>query len=114
MEDGAYEIGLDSELRNRHGLFAENRPVVHLDPKNVPEPLHAIIRYAELWGITDDLIREDVVRRAPKQAIDELRRVIEAYDDQLDEWLAGPEASDPTPSKEYLAFSAMRMAADLG
>jgi hypothetical protein len=33
-------------------------------------------------------------------------------DDALDEWFAGPEADDPHPSDEYVAFSAMRMVAD--
>ena len=37
---------------------------------------------------------------------------IEQNEDALDEWLAGPEAAGPQFSQEYLAFSAMRMAAD--
>jgi hypothetical protein len=64
-------------------------------------------------GVGDDLIRDDMVRDAPDEAIEELKRVVQANDDLLDEWLAGPDADSANPSEEYLAFSAMRMAADV-
>jgi len=35
-----------------------------------------------------------------------------AVDTLVSTWLAGPEARSPQPSDEYVAFSAMRMAAD--
>jgi hypothetical protein len=38
--------------------------------------------------------------------------VVSDIDDQLDDWLAGDEAKSDSPSAEYIAFSAMRMAAD--
>ena len=41
-----------------------------------------------------------------------LKSSLAKYDDLLDEWLAGPEASGPAFSVEYIAFSAMRMGVD--
>ena len=78
----------------------------------MPEQLLHLIPLAELWGVSDDLIRDDMVRTAPRAAVDELKRIIKEHDDLLDDWLAGPEAQGPTYSAEYTAFSAMRMAAD--
>lgn len=93
----------------RYGLTAANRPTIHLDPSKVPENLRHLIPYAEMWGVGDDLIRGDMRRSAPREAIEELTRVVEAHDELLDAWLAGPDADSGNPSEEYLAFSCMRM-----
>jgi hypothetical protein len=113
MEDKRFELLSVEEMRRKYGLVTANRPAIHLDPARVPEGLRPFIPFAELWGVGDDLIREDMVREAPHEAIAELKRVVQANDDLLDEWLAGPEADSANPSEEYLAFSAMRMAADV-
>jgi hypothetical protein len=107
-----YELLSAEEMRRKYGLVAANRPLIHLNPAKVPLSLRCLVPFAELWGVGDDLIREDMVANAPPQAISELRQIVEAHQDFLDEWLAGPEAQSPSPSDEYLAFSAMRMAAD--
>lgn len=112
MDDRGYELLSVEEMRKKYGLVAANRPIIHLNPANVPEKLRQLIPYAELWGVSDDLIRDDMIRCAPPEAIKNLKRAVQAHDDALDEWLAGPEADGSSPSEEYLAFSAMRMAAD--
>ena len=112
MTDERYELLSVDEMRRKYGLVAENRPLIKLNPEKVPEKLRILIPYAEFWGVADDLIRDDMVRKAPKEAIYELRRIIRHHDGALDDWLAGPEADSPKPSDEYLAFTAMRMAAD--
>jgi hypothetical protein len=112
MEKDGYELLSVEEMRKKYGLTASNRPTIHLNPAKVPAPLRHLIPFAELWGVKDDLIRDDLVRNAPKAAIEDLQSIIERYEDLLDEWLAGPEAEGPEFSEEYLAFSAMRMAAD--
>ena len=38
--------------------------------------------------------------------------MVASFDGLLDEWLAGPEADNPDPTAEYIAFSAMRMVTD--
>jgi hypothetical protein len=92
--------------------FLSSAHVQSLDPDRVPEVLREYIPFAAVWGIADDLERESLVERAPDEAKDDLAALIERIDDDLDQWLAGPEADSPNPSAEYVAFSAMRMAAD--
>jgi hypothetical protein len=41
-----------------------------------------------------------------------MKDAVEKYDSEFDLWLAGPEAAGPEYSDEYIAFSALRMAAD--
>jgi hypothetical protein len=83
-----------------------------LDPANVPLSLRHLIPMAERYGITDDLERERCIRSASIEEVMELKAAIARDDDLLDDWLAGPEANAPSFSEEYLAFSALRMAAD--
>ncbi|MBK6919152.1 MAG: hypothetical protein IPH07_17290 [Deltaproteobacteria bacterium] len=83
-----------------------------LDPSHVPQPLRRYLPLAELWGEADDTERAKLVERAPQSAKDHLVETIALIDDLLDAWLAGPEAESAHPTAEYIAFSAMRMAAD--
>ncbi len=90
----------------------DERPVIEpLCPDNVPEGLRCLIPLAERWGINDDILRMDELDRAAPAEIDYLKSVIRHFDDQIDDWLAGPEAASPHPTREYLAFTTMRMAA---
>jgi len=99
-------------MRRKYGLYAENRPIIKLHPRRVPEPLRILIPLAEKFGISDDLIREDFFAKTPKAELRELKRTISKFENLLEEWLAGPEADNPRPSKEYVAFSAMCMGVD--
>jgi hypothetical protein len=113
MKVGEFELLSVEDLRRKYGLVAANPPRIVIRAERVPEGLRHLIPHAELWGVEDDLIREDMVRHAPPAALRELRTLIKANEHVLEDWLAGPEASNPDPSPEYCAFSAMRMAADL-
>ena len=100
------------EMRQKYYL-PDERPVIEpLCPDNVPEGLRCLIPLAERWGINDDILRMDERERAAPAEIAYLKSVIDHFDDQLDDWLAGPEADSPHPTREYLAFATMRMAAD--
>lgn len=83
-----------------------------LDPRRVPEGLRTLIPLAECFGIADDVARERLVRAASAQERDALIAAVRNNEDALDSWLAGPEASRTEFSDEYIAFTAMRMAAD--
>ena len=100
------------EMKQFYGAFYHRSPKVHLDPSKVPERFWPLLPYAEFWGIADDLTREILVEEAPAAVQQNLKQVVAAFDSALDEWLAGPEANDPSPSDEYVAYSAMSMAAD--
>ena len=83
-----------------------------IDPQHVPTALRHLIALAQKFGVTDDLAREAIVSSASMAEIEALQQAIQANDALLDTWLAGPEAAGPCFSNEYIAFSAMRMAAD--
>lgn len=107
-----FEVLPVGEMRKKYYSPDEQPPQIRLDPQHVPEPLRVLIPLAEKWGIGDDMLRIDAVRKAPPAEVAHLKKIIAQYDDLFDEWLAGSEAQNPNPSPEYLAFSNMRMAAD--
>lgn len=107
-----FEVLPVGEMRQKYYSPDETPPPLTLNAQNVPEPLRVLISLAEKWGIGDDMLRAGFVSKAPPEEVAELRRVVASYDDELDKWLAGPEAQKPPFSPEYLAFTHMRMAAD--
>jgi len=100
------------QMKQRYGSFYDSSPKLKLDRRNVPETFWPLLPYAEFWGIADDWTREILIEEAPLHVQDNLKKVVSAFDNAMDEWLAGPEADNPPFSNEYIAFSAMRMAAD--
>lgn len=95
-----------------YGTVYLEYPHVAIKKERVPQSLWPLIPYAQFWGIADDAAREGLVRSLPREVLDNLVSVVRAFDDYLDDWLSCPEASSGKPSREYIAFSAMRMAAD--
>ena len=102
----------EDELRGFYGSFYAASPLVPIKTTHVPEPVRALIPYARFWGLADDVQREQLIDSARPEIIEDLKDAIDSLAAELDEWLAGPEARSPQPSDEYVAFSAMRMAAD--
>ena len=99
-------------IKAEYGDFISHSPTVEFSADDVPKNLHSLIPYASFWGITDDLERENLVENAPDHLKVSLQKLIADNDDALDGWLAGDESSHSNPSGAYIAFSAMRMAAD--
>ena len=110
--ENEFEILPAGELRQKYGLYAENAPEITLDRSRIPDVLAPLIPLAEIWGVSDDLMRADIADKAGPDAVAALQTAIQPFEDELDEWLAGPESQSPDPSPEYIAFSCMRMAAD--
>ena len=100
------------EIKTEYGLDFDENQKVHFEVKDVPEKLHVLVPYAEYWGVIDDWAREELIQQTPDKLKDNLKWVITQFDDELDDWLAGEEASEPEPSDAYLAFSSMRMGVD--
>ncbi len=71
-----------------------------------------MIPLAERYGISDDLERETLLMQSTEAERRHLKEAVRDQDAELDLWLAGPAASGPNYSPEYIAFSAMRMGAD--
>ena len=101
-----------AQMKERYGTFYDSGSKLQLDKARIPEQFWPLIQYAEFWGASDDWKREDLVRSAPADVLQSLKHVVAAFDNAMDEWLAGPEADDRPPSEEYVAFTALRMAAD--
>jgi len=78
--DGPWEVLPAGEMRRKDDLYAENRPVIKLDPKRVPESLRALIPLAEKFGISDDLIREDFFAKTPKRELSKLKKTLAEHD----------------------------------
>ena len=110
MSESPHILSAD-EMKQLYGSFYDSGPKIRLDRNKVPERFWPLLPYAEFWGIPDDSTREMLVRKASPQVQRDLKKIVAAIDNDLDEWLAGPEADEPNPSDEYIAFSAMRMAA---
>lgn len=114
MDDhqGRFEFLSLGRLKQKYYSSGEEPPPLRLSPENVPAPLRSLIPLAARWGISDDTLRCDAVGKASREELEELQRAVAQFDDDLDMWLAGPEAARAEHSPEYLAFSNMRMAAD--
>lgn len=85
---------------------------MQLDPSRVPTELHHLIPLAEKFGIADDGLREDFVLSSSRQDLLVLKEAFRMNENAVDFWLAGTEAIGPDFSNDYVAFSALRMAAD--
>ena len=99
------------QMKEKYGAFYDAGQRLALRPSKVPAAVRPLLPYAEFWGLADDYAREALVGKAPKAVLKNLKGALALHAAQLDAWLAGPEA-DGKPSKEYVAFSALRMAAD--
>jgi hypothetical protein len=87
--------------------------LVDLDPDRVPVAVRPLLPLARRWGISDDVHRVNAVRRASRAELASLVDVVDgSFGPDLEAWLIGPEATADSPSPEYVAVSALTMAAD--
>jgi hypothetical protein len=100
-----------NEMEKYYGALYRKYPKLSLRAAKIPKQFWCLIPYAEFWGVSDDNDREELVNASSAYALRNLRNVVDAFDAELGEWLGGAEADEPDPSAEYIAFSAMRMAA---
>lgn len=87
-------------------------PKALFDLGDVQAGLHQLAPYAAHWGASDDEVRETIVRSTPLSLKRNLKWMVTILDYALTEWLAGPESLSRDPTDAYVAYSAMRMAAD--
>lgn len=84
-----------------------------LSAGSVPPPLHGLLPVAQEWGISDDGYRTTAVAQAASETLIALVAAIDEVDDAtLSGWLTGSEDALQHPSSEYLAVTALTMAAD--
>ena len=83
-----------------------------LDPAAIPASGRQLLPLAERWGIGDDYERELAVGNASEEELQVLAESMERVGDDFWEWLAGEASYASHPSREYLAMTALTMAAD--
>lgn len=76
-----------SELQKKYDLYAENRPIIKLNPQTVPERLRDLIPLAEKWGIEDDTIRSDFEHKAGLPEKEEFMRLMRGRTADIKVWL---------------------------
>ena len=103
-------IGSASTIQKHFGLYAENRPILHLDPVQVPTDLRHLVPLAEKWGIGDDIIRNDLIDKSSSAERRELHDSLYAPFERITEWLTSF-AGRPL-SAEAEAFMYMQTALD--
>lgn len=81
------EIETHEELQKKYNLYAENRPKIELNKKNVPEDLHDLIPLAEKWGIGDDIIRNDFQEKSSDKEKQELKTSLNGRITRINDWL---------------------------
>ncbi|WP_342249029.1 hypothetical protein [Sphingomonas sp. OTU376] len=77
-----------------------------------PSELGAIAHYALFWGVSDDGYGSGLIGRSSRELRRNLISVVKQYEDQLENWLAGPAAEGPDYTIAYIAYSALMMASD--
>jgi hypothetical protein len=98
-----------SELQRKYGLYAENRPVIHLDVQRVPPHLRHLIPLAEKWGIGDDIIRNDYIAKASDAEKRELHGGFYAPFEQITEWVDSFGKEPMTDEVEAFMYAQMAL-----
>ena len=104
------DIASASDIQKHFGLYVENRPILRLDPVQVPTDLRHLVPLAEKWGIGDDIIRNDLINRSSSAEKRELHDSLYAPFERIADWLTSF-AGRPL-SAEGEAFMYMQTALD--
>ncbi|MEQ1493791.1 MAG: hypothetical protein ABL932_24940 [Terricaulis sp.] len=78
---------------------------------DIPPELHGLIPYAQVFGISDDGYRWDLLKRTPRTLALHVRSAVLAHDDTLSPWLIGLEANGAYTAASD-AFTALLIAAE--
>ena len=104
------DIASASAIQKHLGLYAENRPILRLDPVQVATDLRHLVPLAEKWGLGDDIIRNDLIDKSSSAEKRELHDSVYAPFERIAEWLTSF-AGRPL-SAEAEAFMYMQTALD--
>jgi hypothetical protein len=111
-KDPNFEVLTVGELRRRYREMGITAQPIDFDEREVPPSLKHLIPLAHVWGIRDDLLRDDMRRAADPATLKELKALVYAADDELEAWLISPEELSHSPSDAYVAFTNLTMVAD--
>lgn len=91
-----FDIRTNAEFR-RLGFTAESRPVIHIEPQEVPATLRHLIPLAERWAIACDVRRGDYFDKQPEKDIRDFWVAVKPHCKEINEWLD----SMPASTKEW-------------
>jgi hypothetical protein len=67
----------------------------------------------EYFALSDQVEREELMKRAPVEAFESLAALMKLCDDELNNWLGGAEGYANEFSEEYIAASILREMAEI-
>ncbi len=111
-KDPNFEVLRIGELRRRYREMGIKAEPIDFDERDVPPRLKHLIPLARMWGIRDDLLRDDMRHAADPKTLKDLKALVEAATDDLDAWLTSPKELSSGPSDAYVAFTNLTMVAD--
>jgi hypothetical protein len=102
-------IASAAQLQRKYGLYAENRPVLRLDPEGVPSNLRPLISLAEKWGIGDDIIRNDYIGKTSDAEKRELHDAFYEPYEQVTAWLNSFKAGPMTEQAQAFMYTQLAL-----
>jgi len=81
-----YDVRTNAEFR-RLGFTAESRPVIHVDPQEVPASLRDLVPLAERWAIACDVRRGDYFEKQPEEDIRNFWVAVQPHCQEINNWL---------------------------
>ncbi len=105
------EILPAAEMQEKHGLYAENRDQIDVNPERVPAHLRDLIPMAEKWGIGDDIIRDDFEKKATQAEKKEFQDTLRGRTAEVTTWLDSFKHPRPIP-EDAVPFMNMLQALD--
>lgn len=94
------------------GQTVTQRPLIKLDPANVPPELHLLIPYAEKWGIQDRELQRQLLRKAPIAEVEELCMILYPIWDEVWSFARSHSISGKSGSYEVGIFSELITASE--
>jgi hypothetical protein len=101
-----YDIRTNAEFR-RLGFTAESRPVIHIEPQEVPATLRHLVPLAERWAIACDVRRGDYFEKQPEKDIRDFWVAVEPHRGEINHWLDTMPASTKEWPKAAIHFMYM-------
>jgi len=89
-----------------------NQKRMTLTTSAVPSELHSLLFYAQRWGIYDETLQFELLRRASDEELDNLIKSIKPNYLKISDWLASPTVDDEYLPNEYIAFTNLLTAVD--
>ena len=84
---------------------------VDFDPMDVPAEIRYLIPLARVFGIGDDIFREELVSATPRDTLLAVKRLVGDAEVTLEAWLLSPAATARVDAA-YVAFTNLTLVAD--